>query len=65
MDKLTELRAILDQFKDELGSRNKAVQKIAEELGVSFATVEGYLNKGQAKPIPDKSLRLVKLLKDA
>lgn len=64
MNKLTELRAILDQFKEELGSRSLAIYKIASLLDVSINTVEKYFNKGQLTPIPDKSLRLLKLLKD-
>jgi GTP-sensing pleiotropic transcriptional regulator CodY len=66
MDKLSELRAIQAQIMEELGcNHTMASLVIADRLGISRLTVEKYFNKGQITPIPDKSLRLLELLKDA
>ncbi len=63
MSNLTELQAIRDQFKEELGSTNLAVLHICELLGKERSTVYTWLSKSQTRPIPSNDLKLLKLLR--
>ena len=65
MSNLTELQAIVAKLREELGSTNQVVIRIAGLVNRSPATVWAWLSEGQTRPIPDNELELLrfKLLK--
>lgn len=63
MTKLNELEAVIASLREMHGfSRIQAKKFIAQEVGCSLSTVEGWLSNGQTMPIPDLPLKYLQLV---